>query len=241
MAAHSESGVRAGTPYDHSTTYRDGKLRNLPHRMRLSSILKLLGSIDFKGKSYADVGCSNGYLTAVVNQIFRPARACGLDHNEPNLQRARTEHPGIDFRFVNLCEPMSGDAPTYDIVTCFETLEHVGSLDIAVNNLLRMTRPGGVLAVSVPIEVGPRGTLKFAAKLAYGYRLQELPQIEALYWKYTRALLLGERTSVFRDRRPGWGTHFGFDYRELDDLFQKNGIDFVAENNFTTRLYRAVR
>jgi 2-polyprenyl-3-methyl-5-hydroxy-6-metoxy-1,4-benzoquinol methylase len=241
MTGQTEIGARAQVPYDHSITYRDGRIKNLPHRMRLRSIFALLHSVDFADKNYADVGCSNGYITALVNERFHPARACGLDANEPNLQRARAEHPGIDFRSANINEPMNdGFSTTYHVVTCFETLEHVGDLDNAIDNLLRVTRPGGVLFVSVPIEIGLRGALKFAAKLVYGYRLNELPQTDGLYWKYIRALLLGERISSFRDKRPGWGTHFGFDYRAVDDIFRRRSIPFVARNDFTTRLYRAV-
>jgi 2-polyprenyl-3-methyl-5-hydroxy-6-metoxy-1,4-benzoquinol methylase len=220
-------------------TYRDGRLRNLPHRMRLRSVLSLLNTIDFRGKSYADVGCSNGYITSIVNRTYRPASAWGLDHNQANLERARTLHAGIRFELVNLERPITGDPPAYDIVTCFETLEHVGNLEVAVENLIRITRPGGVLIMSAPIEVGARGVLKFAAKVALGYRLNELPQSPHIYRSYILSLLTGKRMSVFRDMRSGWGTHFGFDCRDLDDILASRQVPFHAWNDFTTRLYQA--
>jgi SAM-dependent methyltransferase len=239
MATHPEFHVSSEVPYDHSTTYRDGRVRNTPHRARLRSILSLLETVDFSGKSYADVGCSNGFLTSLIYRRFRPVHACGLDHNQLNLERARAEYPGISFQLVNLSQPICSDVPAYDVVTCFETLEHVGDLRVAMDNLLHITRPGGILIISVPIEIGPRGVLKFAAKLAIGYRLHELPQANALYWRYASSLLCGRRLSAFREQRAGWGTHFGFDYRDVDDILLNRRIGFNAWNKFTTRLYRA--
>jgi ubiquinone/menaquinone biosynthesis C-methylase UbiE len=238
MSSPSQSDVVPSVPYDHSATYRDRRLRNLPHRLRLRSLISLLERVDFTGKSYIDVGCSNGYITSLVTRRFQPARSCGLDHNLQNLERARMLHPGISFRLANISQPFEDEVPSADIVTCFETLEHVGNLEVALNNLLRITRIDGTLVLSVPIEIGARGMLKFAAKLAWGYRLAELPQAPQLFQHYVHSLATGKRISVFRDARPGWGTHFGFDYRDLDDLLSIRRLPLAAWNDFTTRFYR---
>jgi hypothetical protein len=47
----------------------------------------------------------------------------------------------------------------------------------------------------------------------------------------------GGRVSRFRDDRVNWGTHFGFDYRDIDDLLRSRGVRFSASNRFTTRFY----
>lgn len=72
----------ASNPVDHSLTYRRG-LRNLPHRRRLRAIVAALtrgGAPRVEG--FADVGCSNGYVTAILRERLAPARTVGFDHVE---------------------------------------------------------------------------------------------------------------------------------------------------------------
>jgi SAM-dependent methyltransferase len=39
----------------------------------------------------------------------------------------------------------------FDVITCFETLEHVADQDAALKNIFTMVRPSGVFAGTVPI------------------------------------------------------------------------------------------
>lgn len=52
---------------DQSKTYRLNDLCNITHVMRLKTILRTLGA-RVKGKvaTYADYGCSNGFITSQV-------------------------------------------------------------------------------------------------------------------------------------------------------------------------------
>ena len=186
--------------------------------------------------SYADFGCSNGYVTERIRRLTGAERVWGFDHLEEHLARGRRQYPAIEFSLIDLNRP-NADLPGFDFVSCFETLEHVGNLEAAIGNLLAAIKPGGTGLVTVPIEIGPRGIAKFIAKLAYGYNLSELPQSRALQRRYATALLTGARVSRFRDERRAWGTHFGFDYRDVDDALRRHGVPFGAWNSGTTRFY----
>lgn len=43
------------------------------------------------------------------------------------------------------------DPETFDVVTCFETLEHVGNIPAALRSIHSWLRPGGVLVGTVPM------------------------------------------------------------------------------------------
>lgn len=224
---------------DHSATYRDRSLKNLVHRHRLRTILSIIEkNLVLAGKTLADVGCSNGYLTALMNERFKPSLARGYDHDPDNLARARAGHPGIEFEIIDL-NTVSTPERTYDVVTCFEVLEHVGDMRNALDNLLQLVAPGGgVLFLTVPIEIGWRGTVKFLIKTAlYRYRIGELPARRYLFARYLARLVANKRISGFRDRRDGWGTHFGFDYREIDDYLRGKEKSFEASNRGMSRFY----
>lgn len=237
---HEPSSLDHGRGVDHSLTYTRRSLRNLPHRQRLRrlfSIMDALRSSKFLNTEvlYADVGCSNGYLTDLIARRYKFSDAHGFDHDWVNLRTAAKLYPLVRFDYIDLnSEQRLG---TFDFVTCFETLEHVGRLETAVDNLLHMVRPGGHLLITVPIEVGFWGTLKFLVKTGlYRDSLEELPH-EKIGRVYLLSLLFGRDLSRFRDERQGWGTHFGFDYRLIDRHLARCGIDFTARNVFTTRYY----
>lgn len=223
---------------DHSLIYKDKKIKNLHHRKRLNTILSILEKEEFEGKTFADIGCSNGYITSIINDKFKPARSSGYDHSVSNLEKAKSNYPTINFNIMDL-NKINSMGEKYDIVTCIETLEHVGNLQNALTNLLNLTNSNnGFLLITVPIEIGFYGTLKFLAKtILYKYNLSELPQERHLYLRYFITLLVGRKMSNFRSQRNGWGTHFGFDYRDIDNYLNSKKITFKAFNNFATRFY----
>lgn len=225
---------------DHSATYRERSLKNLLARNRLKTILSIItNDIVLDGKTYADVGCSNGYLTALISDKFKPSESCGYDHNSENLAVARANYPDLEFETIDLNVPMPANSRRYDVVTCFEVLEHVGDMVNALDVLFSMTTiNGGVLMITVPIESGWRGAFKFLIKtVLYRYCLDELPSQKGLFFKYLGSLLLNKRMGRFRDQRSGWGTHFGFDYRDVDDHLIESGKMFEPFNRGMSRFY----
>jgi 2-polyprenyl-3-methyl-5-hydroxy-6-metoxy-1,4-benzoquinol methylase len=199
---------------DHSLIYKSNSVWHWHHRRRLEIVLDAVAEEWRDGaSSYADVGCSNCHITNMVVERTKVATACGFDHSDDLLEAARSRYPEIKFSKVDLNQPVDWHRQ-FDVVTCFETLEHVGDLNMAVKNLAACVKTGGKLILSVPIEIGPWGVAKFFAKLTRGYKLDELPG-DVTAWRYTKALLLSERMSTFRDARSGCGTHFGFDFRDV--------------------------
>lgn len=224
---------------DHSLTYRSRSLKNIPHRLRLSEIFKQIDNFRLTRKpntSYLDIGCSNGYITAQIKEKYSFSKVIGLDHNLENLDLARERYPSIEFGFIDLNSPAVTGLESFDLVTCFETLEHVGDLESALTNILERAKSQGSILITVPIEIKTVGILKFLAKTTiYKYKLEELPANPK--WKsYLSALFSGE-ISKFREARSGWGTHFGFDYRLIDNILAKRNIPFTAKNFLTTRFY----
>jgi SAM-dependent methyltransferase len=208
----------------------------------LRAIIAELSREGFRtGASFADVGCSNGYITAILRDALKPGRVVGFDPVEVNLDRGRRAHPGIEFRTIDLNYPLPIGHEAYDLVTCFETLEHVGRLDQAIVNLLELTRPGGTLLITVPIESGPRGLLKFLIKLVLRYPLTELPPRPHRFWSYLVTLASNRSIAPFRDQRDGWGTHFGFDWREVERVLTSHRAQFRSWNDLTTRFIRVRR
>tara|TARA_A100001035_G_C27664059_1_gene445176 strand:- start:81 stop:812 length:732 start_codon:yes stop_codon:yes gene_type:complete len=220
---------------DHSKTYQKFNLRNIPHILRLSKHLQILRK--YKSKkfySYADFGCSNGYVTNIISKKIKALKTVGYDHSL-NLDIARKKYASYEFNFYDLNIPKL-NVEKYDLVTCFETLEHVGSITSAIKNLINSLNDKGLIIISVPIETGLIGLIKFTIKrLLYKdrYNLSK-PEFE-----YVKALFMNRDISSFRDKdATHYGPHLGFDFRIIDGILNKElKIDFKAFNSLTTRYY----
>ncbi|MBT3406679.1 methyltransferase domain-containing protein [Candidatus Woesearchaeota archaeon] len=223
---------------DHSRTYKIKSVRNAPHISRLKNILSILDSKPkICGKSYCDVGCSNGYITDIIMKRYRLSEVVGFDHSKDNLKVARALYSAISFRNINLNRTIVSNKK-FNLVTCFETLEHVGNVESALKNILNLKDKNGCVLVTVPIEIGFLGLMKFIAKmLIYRYSLNELSSKRFFVLNYLGFLLSGKRLSLLRINKSGWGSHFGFDYRDVDDYLLSNNIEYESFNNFTTRFY----
>lgn len=222
---------------DHSRIYTDGSLRNIGHRMRLNNIVSTVARLQLPvSPLYVDVGCSNGFITDRVAGSVGAARVIGLDHDAANLDVARRAYPRYAFEEVDLnCSAGIPDVRG-DLVTCFETLEHVGNLSAAVEGVWSLVRPGGVLLVSVPIESTWIGLVKYLAKTKlFGYRLDELSSDAGVKKAYERALWTGGRLDRFRESRPGWATHFGFEFRLVQELLRNRDPALKAWTVGTSR------
>ncbi len=101
------------------------------------------------GRSVLDAGCGLGYGTAILGRAGA-LTAHGVDIDPAALLRSQElfgEHAkfgGGDL--MNL--PTPRDA--FDLVVCFEALEHVPDPERALDELQRVVRDGGVVLVSSP-------------------------------------------------------------------------------------------
>ena len=101
-----------------------------------------------------DVGCAFGRLLRAAREQY----TCeGVDISAYALGRARQKAPDIPLYHSSIQEFQPGR--TYDVVTCFDVLEHVPDLDQALGRLRSLIAPGGILAVAVPVYDSPLGWL----------------------------------------------------------------------------------
>lgn len=172
-------------------------------------------------------------MTNVISRLISAGSTVGFDRTD-NLIYAKENYPAYTFQYIDLSEINTIDK--FNLVTCFETLEHVGDVSVALQNLLSMTDKGGSLIISVPIEIGLVGVLKYLVKrLIYRYGLP----LNCNDMTYFLALIKGSNISKFRIKSDGYGSHFGFDYRIIDNQLSLNSTasEIKSWNSFTTRFY----
>jgi len=224
-------------PFVHESTYSFGGVAGRLHRGRLARIESLLAGADLPTTGrLADFGCSNGYILARLQQsafAHRPGWSfVGFDHSRPLLELARQRQlPRTSFRWIdmNVSGGSSQAGESFDVVTCFETLEHVGDYRPALETLVQSCKPEGVLLISVPYECGLRGLAKLI-----GRRVLRGDRYEGFFdtrsrLRYVTSLVTQRRIDHYRHPpQPGWGPHLGFDTRQFDRDLRRQ---YVAGNH----------
>ncbi|MDD5596824.1 MAG: methyltransferase domain-containing protein [Victivallaceae bacterium] len=102
------------------------------------------------GKSVLDIACGVGYS----GPLFMKAGAAsydGVDINERSIEYANCVYRSdrnINYHVGDICS-FSHDK-TFDLITCYETIEHVKNYESAIKNLNRLLQPNGLLLISSP-------------------------------------------------------------------------------------------
>ncbi len=93
-----------------------------------------------------DVGCAFGGFLERARAHYQCE---GLDISAYALAVARRQVPGIVLHHESIEAFRTGR--TYDVVTCFDVVEHVPDLDAALARLRALLAPAGILAIAVPV------------------------------------------------------------------------------------------
>jgi 2-polyprenyl-3-methyl-5-hydroxy-6-metoxy-1,4-benzoquinol methylase len=100
------------------------------------------------GRRVLDAGCGHGYGTAILAD-GGASSAVGVDISEEAVREATSSHASARFE-VGDVSSLPFDEDSFDLVTCFEAVEHLVRRDEALNDLARVLAPDGVLVISTP-------------------------------------------------------------------------------------------
>lgn len=106
-----------------------------------------------RGRTVADVGCGSGYGCAILRDAGAAA-VHGADVSKAALSFAREHFGGAaEFSEQSITDLALYRDAQLDVAITSEVLEHVkeyGKEQVAVSELLRVTKPGGVIVLATP-------------------------------------------------------------------------------------------
>lgn len=103
------------------------------------------------GLQVLDFGSGTGYGTAMLASVA--SRALGVDIDASALDWARRSHRSANLTFQHNGDFLADFEPDqFDLITCFEMIEHVGESDQekTIQALSKVLRPEGLLLISTP-------------------------------------------------------------------------------------------
>lgn len=110
-----------------------------------------------KGKTVLDLGCNNGYGTKELSRSCR--KVVGADVSTKVIEDARRRFGGngLEFRvFDGTTLPFEDSS--FDMLTCFQVIEHIADPAPFLTEISRVLRPGAVALLTTPnaaIRVDP--------------------------------------------------------------------------------------
>jgi 2-polyprenyl-3-methyl-5-hydroxy-6-metoxy-1,4-benzoquinol methylase len=120
-----------------------GQLIDAEHQARYRFALQCVD-----GATVLDAGCGVGWGSKLLQEAGA-ASVTGLDISPDAIKDSRLRAPECEFVLGDL-QAMPFDSHRFDVVVCFEALEHVEDTGAALDELRRVLAPGGLLLVSSP-------------------------------------------------------------------------------------------
>ncbi len=143
-----------------------------------------------------DVGCAFGHFLSSLPSHWE---RCGIDASEYAINLAARRVPDVQFAISGPDRhPFDG---SFDVITAFDVLEHVESLEDMYDWIVGSLRPGGAFVFVVPVYDGLTGPLirlldrdpTHVHKVSRGFWLHRVePRLELIdWWGIFRYLLPG--------------------------------------------------
>ncbi|MBU1127246.1 class I SAM-dependent methyltransferase [Patescibacteria group bacterium] len=137
--------------FDH--VYQGEYRRRNPNYKQRSFLKKIL---KFKTKgSLLDVGCAYGFFLDFARDYFEIE---GVDISSHAISVAKKKLPRETKLRIQKLEKMKL-AGKFDVITCFDVLEHLENVDQALKVVERYLKNDGILVITVPVYDGPVGKL----------------------------------------------------------------------------------
>ncbi len=100
------------------------------------------------GKKLLDIGCGTGYFLKYLTKQYSSWSVFGVEPSNI-LRKEAIKNTGLEIRDGELCNiPFKDNC--FDVVTCYDVLEHDARLAKNIDELKRVLKPGGLLFVQAP-------------------------------------------------------------------------------------------
>lgn len=102
-----------------------------------------------RGKTVLDIACGEGYGAALLAGVAK--EVTGMDIRQAVVSAAQKKYGRSNLYFsVSSISSIAAPDASFDLVVCWETLEHVRDHAQVLRELRRVLKPGGLLLISTP-------------------------------------------------------------------------------------------
>lgn len=103
-------------------------------------------------KNILDIACGEGYGTNLLSKYAEKITGIDIDIDTITKAKKKYNNSKIKFKPGSILE-IPEIKQTFDVIVCFETLEHIDNHQIAMDELKRVLKQGGLLIISTPNKI----------------------------------------------------------------------------------------
>lgn len=125
---------------------KENYLQWIWHTHKINLARKLIKSVNFK--NCLDIGCASGFMISEICKTYPHARYFGIDVYDKAIQFARKNYPYINFKIAS-ADKLPFKNNSFDLVLCFETIEHVEDPKTCLLGIKRILKRNGAFILTM--------------------------------------------------------------------------------------------
>ena len=116
----------------------------------------ILAMDNIPDKNVLDIACGTGYGIYLMSYLAKSVS--GYDYSQEAIDEAKTFpyrcDACLEIRNLEEDKPLSNHKhEKFDVITCFETIEHVDNPEVLLKNILEATKEKGIIYISTPNDI----------------------------------------------------------------------------------------
>lgn len=154
MTAGARNRLSRGAQYHEGEAVAwSGKYERSGFRRRIRLLEEIIRGMVSPGARWLDLGCGSGVLTRLLERFGAVGEAVDGSPSMVEAARGSIASPGpprFRYRWIATAEALDSADSSFDGVLCSSVLEYLERPEAALDEMVRVVRPGGTLVVSVP-------------------------------------------------------------------------------------------
>jgi len=133
----------------------------------------------YKGYRFVDIGCYDSPLAAMAKNKYEAGETWALDFSPLIVEIHAQKHPDVNY-VVGDVYNLPFKTKYFDYIVMGELIEHLEWPERAIAQAMNVLKPGGVLALSVPLEETKAGEVDNNRHL-WSFNKQDLQNLLSPY------------------------------------------------------------
>ena len=127
------------------------------------NVLKFLESISFdKQFTFLDVGCGNGWVIRKISKENNCKKAIGIDISKKMIIQAKKKIENKKEEFIHTDIESINHRGKFDFIFSMESLYYVDSIEIALQKIYKLLKPGGQFFCGTDFYTDNKATARWA-------------------------------------------------------------------------------